>query len=60
MEVKDFVDQNCLAFKKMYADLDVSYDAFIQTSDVALHYPGAQELWRRIDAAGDLYKKTYS
>lgn len=60
MEVKDFVDQNCIAFQKMYADLDISYDTFIQTSDVKLHYPGAQELWRRIDAAGDLYKKSYS
>ena len=39
--------------------LDLSYDAFIRTTDPTT-YAAAQELWRRCDAAGDIYKKSYT
>jgi methionyl-tRNA synthetase len=46
-------------FKKLFADLDISYDQFIQTTDKNVHWPGAQEMWKRLVAAGDIYKGTY-
>lgn len=46
-------------FMKLYASLDISYDQFIRTSDAKVHWPGAQTLWKKMFAAGDLYKKEY-
>jgi len=38
--------------------LNLSYDNFIRTTDER-HMQAAQELWRRCDTAGDIYKKKY-
>ena len=54
-----FLDGIVQNFLKLYASLNISYDQFIRTTDAKLHWPGAQELWKRIFAAGDLYKKEY-
>lgn len=55
-----FLDGIVANFVTLYSSLDISYDQFIRTTDQQVHWPGAQELWRRIDAAGDLYKKEYT
>ena len=47
-------------FKNLYARLDISYDQFIRTSDQTVHWPGAIEMWKRLVAAGDIYKGEYS
>lgn len=46
-------------FLKLFERLDVSYDQFIRTSDQRAHWPGAQEMWRRLVAAGDIEKRSY-
>ena len=55
----EFLDGIVANFASLYASLNISYDQFIRTTDQKLHWPGAQALWARIDAAGDLYKKEY-
>lgn len=46
-------------FKQVFADLSISYDQFIRTSDEKNHWPGAIALWKRIAAAGDFEKRSY-
>lgn len=54
-----YVDHYAGEFQKLKDILGLAYDAFIRTTDPA-HKAAAQELWRRCDAAGDIYKKKYS
>ncbi len=54
-----FVDQNAEKFKTLYKKLDISNDYFIRNSDKENHWPGAQALWNKIEAVGDLYQGTY-
>lgn len=58
-EVQAYVDHYSDEFKKLGAALNLSYDAFIRTTSPA-HYAAAQEMWRRCNAAGDIYKKQYT
>jgi methionyl-tRNA synthetase len=53
-----YVDHYAAEFRKLQELLDLSCDAFIRTTDPA-HKAAAQELWKRCDAAGDIYKKKY-
>lgn len=53
-----YVDHYATQFDKLRDALDLSYDAFIRTTDPA-HQAAAQEIWRRCAAAGDIYKQTY-
>jgi methionyl-tRNA synthetase len=46
-------------FKQLFSLLNISNDQFIRTSDRQVHWPGAIALWKKLDAAGDLYKKEY-
>lgn len=59
-DVATFLDDIVDTYKTLFADLDISYDQFIRTSDQERHWPGAQEMWRRLEAAGDIYKDTYN
>ena len=52
----DIVEQ----FKALYTNLNISNDQFIRTTDKNIHWPGAQELWRRLAVKGDIAKKSYS
>ncbi len=54
-----FLDGIVQNFMKLYSSLNISYDQFIRTTDTRVHWPGAQALWEKIVAAGDLYKKEY-
>jgi methionyl-tRNA synthetase len=56
---KDFVDEMAQKFRAMADRLGCSYDRFIRTTD-ADHVPSTHELWRRMEAAGDIYLSKYS
>ena len=55
----EFLDELIQNFKGLFSALNISYDQFIRTGDQKVHWPGAQALWKRIDEAGDLFKKKY-
>lgn len=57
---KDFTDENSEKYKELARALNISIDDFIRTTDKNRHWPGAIELWNKINIAGDLYKKKYS
>jgi methionyl-tRNA synthetase len=56
---KDFVDGIATRFEEMERRLGCSFDRFIRTTD-ADHLPSTQELWRRMEANGDIYLAKYS
>jgi len=56
---KQLVDENAERFRELKVALNLSWDNFIRTSDSKVHWPVAQELWNRLAAAGDLYRKSY-
>lgn len=56
---QEFVDENSAVFAAMDKALNVSYDAFIRTTDKKLHWPAAAKMWKALEAKGDLYKKEY-
>lgn len=58
-DVKDYVDHYAGEFEKLPQALAISNDSFIRTTSER-HIRAAQEMWRRCDAAGDIYKKRYS
>ncbi len=53
-----YVDHYAAEFGKLKDVLNLSYDAFIRTTD-AHHKHAAQEIWKRCAAQGDIYKKKY-
>lgn len=57
--VRDFVDANAKLFQELAAKLNVGFDVFQKGGDEKHHFPSSQELWRRCQAAGDIYKKSY-
>jgi len=54
-----YVDRFAARFNTLKDSLNLSYDAFIRTTDVK-HKAAAQAIWRRCDAKGDIYKKKYT
>ena len=58
-DVQEYVDHYALEFKKLHDALGLTNDAFIRTTE-RYHVEAAQEMWRRCEAKGDIYKKTYS
>lgn len=57
-EVKGYVDEYASRFQTVLKKLDISYDAFIRTTDPK-HIVAAQEFWKRCKDNGDIYKKEY-
>lgn len=55
-----FVNQLSEQFQALKPILNLSYDAFVRTTDQQRHWPVVQEIWERISAVGDVYKKTYT
>ncbi|MEY3784236.1 MAG: hypothetical protein RLZZ230_558 [Candidatus Parcubacteria bacterium] len=53
-----YVDKYATEFSKLKDALNLSNDSFIRTTSPA-HKAAAQEMWRRCDAKGDIYKKKY-
>ena len=58
MPTPAFADQVSAAFRQMSLDLKTSNDDFIRTTEPR-HYAAAQEIWRRVQRAGDIYKGEY-
>jgi len=54
-----YVDHYADRFNTLKEKLNLSYDGFIRTSSEG-HKLAAQEIWRRCDAKGDIYKKSYT
>jgi len=55
---QEYVDHYAGQFEKLRETLDLSCDNFIRTTDKS-HMAAAQELWKRCNKAGDIYKKKY-
>lgn len=55
---QEYVDHYAAQFNRLKEALNLSYDSFVRTTDPA-HKKAAQEMWRRCEANGDIYKKTY-
>ena len=56
---KEFVDKIAARFEEMEQRLGCSFARFIRTTD-ADHLPSTQELWRRMEANGDIYLAKYA
>jgi methionyl-tRNA synthetase len=57
--VRELATRNAKAFKEMNDAVGSSYTRFIRTTD-ADHYAAASEIWRRMEANGDIYLDKYS
>lgn len=51
-------DRNSARFRAMEDRLNVSYDTFIRTTEPR-HHKACAELWKRMEANGDIYKGQY-
>jgi methionyl-tRNA synthetase len=60
MTPHDLVEKNVPLFQDLYEKLNISADNFIRTSDKKKHWPTVTELWKKLDAAGALEKRTYT
>lgn len=56
---KVYLDEIVSSFRTLFDDFEISYDQFIRTSDEKVHWPGAQEVWRRLVTSGDIEKRSY-
>jgi methionyl-tRNA synthetase len=52
-------DRNSQRFRDMMTALDISQDDFIRTTEPR-HHRASEEIWRRMEAAGDIYLGRYS
>jgi methionyl-tRNA synthetase len=57
-DTKAFADMVASKFQQMCVDLAISNDDFIRTTEPR-HYAAAQEIWKRVEKAGDIYKGEY-
>ncbi len=55
---KELADRNAARFIEMAELLGLSNDDFIRTTEPR-HYEACAELWRRMEKAGDVFKKNY-
>ncbi|MFA4999144.1 MAG: methionine--tRNA ligase [Parcubacteria group bacterium] len=56
---QQFVSEMSGYFKSLKKALALSWDNFIRTSDRKKHWPGALELWEKLQKKGDIYKRDY-
>ncbi|MCP3389822.1 methionine--tRNA ligase [Bradyrhizobium sp. CCGB12] len=59
MSVSALAARNAGRFKEMDERLNVSFDRFIRTTEEQ-HHRSSQEIWRRMEASGDIYADTYA
>jgi methionyl-tRNA synthetase len=59
MSAADLATRNAGRFKEMDERLNVSFDRFIRTTEEQ-HHRSSQEIWRRMEANGDIYADTYA
>ena len=58
MTPRELADQMSGYFRDLFDLLNISYDRFIRTTEPC-HHASVQELWRRMEASGDLYLDRY-
>jgi methionyl-tRNA synthetase len=51
--------RNSEVFQRLQQKLNISFDRFIRTTD-ADHHEASKDIWRRMEAAGDIYLDSYS
>ena len=56
---QELADKNSAVFRSMEDHLNCSYDDFIRTTEPR-HHAASQEIWRRMEANGDIYLGKYS
>ena len=54
-----FADQVSGEFRSLFERMNISFNDFIRTTDPR-HKQGVQELWKRLEAKGYIYKGTYT
>ncbi len=54
----DLASENAKHFEELKDVIGISYDGFVRTTSDA-HRHASQAMWKRLSAAGDLYKKKY-
>jgi methionyl-tRNA synthetase len=59
LEPRELADRNTPLFEKMVSALGCTNDDFIRTTEPR-HHKSSQEIWRRLEAAGDIYKDVYT
>ncbi len=59
VDIHTWIDLMDEAFRLAWSKLEVSYDAWIRTT-VEQHFRASQELFRRAQERGDIYKSIYS
>ncbi|MDX3969426.1 MAG: methionine--tRNA ligase [Bradyrhizobium sp.] len=59
MSASALATRNAGRFKEMDERLNVSFDRFIRTTEEQ-HHRSSQEIWRRMEANGDIYVDSYS
>jgi len=58
VDTRAYADRMSQFFRKMCDDLDVSYDAFVRTTEPR-HAEASVAIWKAMEAAGDLYLDRY-
>ncbi len=58
-QVEELAELNSEQFKAMATALNASNDDFIRTSEKR-HHLASQEIWRRMEANGDIYRDVYA
>jgi methionyl-tRNA synthetase len=56
---RELADRNTKRFREMAGLLGLSNDDFIRTTEQR-HYKSCQEIWHRMDIAGDIFLKNYA
>jgi methionyl-tRNA synthetase len=56
---RELADRNTKRFREMAGLLGLSNDDFIRTTEER-HYRSSQEIWRRMEKAGDIFMKNYA
>lgn len=56
---RELADRNSQRFREMVELLGLSNDDFIRTTEPR-HYRASEEIWRRMEKAGDIFLKTYA
>jgi methionyl-tRNA synthetase len=57
-ETLEYADEMSGYFRKMCDDLNISYDAFVRTTEPR-HYEASKAIWKAMEANGDLYLDRY-
>ncbi len=57
---QELVDRNAVLYSDLFDRLNISYDVFVRTSDKNVHHPTVLEMWKRLEKAGWLEKKSYT